>query len=953
MKKILFFILIGLLSACTNDEMFIETTEQDTCEITFDVTIPQAAVASRSFNDGTSVSINDLTLLLFDKNGILVGKQTATSVTRPFVDNGVYKGKYKVTLAQTDEKRIIHFVANYGRGSIANSGTENAILSALNVENGTDVYWQRMVLENGVYKEEGGTPSIGIVRLIRNFACIQVSDETSSDFLQGYALVNEPKQGTVAPYYRNAQGGFPSFTEKKTYAEFEEEGYYGVEPVAGGLDTSTPQNSEFTNDEKYVYERNHSGDNLDNPTFVIVKGMYDGTSYFYRVDIAKNLKYYNLLRNFRYIIQIKSVTGKGYESVSAAQTGASYNNVDVELKVEEITDGASTLKVTPTDITVVNGTTSLYIDYEYKPSEQKFSNIEPEYTSGKAITKVEKVSGRNQFLVTLKEYEDHVDGGKQTETFTIITGSGLSRKVRITLIDKFYFLEPEIAVPGGGQSYYNYSFTIPPELVESMFPLELLIRESTCSFTPAPGEQMSVELIDDPLNEGRKTWCYKRVLKWTDYSQELGTKVQCLFKPNETPIEGSKTFTVTNKLTNEYFANNAEVTLKGKTVVKNIALTDAYNGVGRSVELTFNITGIEPVTVSMENLSYQSTTSGNVSGQSGNSFVYTPSAAGTQKITLATTSANEKGAVTLTADGIMYSKVTNKRNSYISNTQLSNAYYGNGQDAVLTFTLDALPVTGKITINADCLASAESTTGKINNGRATSNSFVYVPTQTGSQKITFKTTDAQSTGNVSLQDGDLDLGSANNRRTSYVSGLSLSPSNVTFGEDKEVDITFTVAVKQNVWIKLVNLTPINGSLDEDNIMVFTPTQTGKQTVKVKTTSFAGAISVDVLVPETNFSMGKKSGNRTLGNVTVKVNSSNAPSDKTSVNILLNNKIIGKCNYRKNGSNRTLSSFTFTDVSSLTSSSNIIFQYGSGSKVHKTGAVQIETVMNGDANVTFN
>lgn len=850
MKKIVFFILIGLLSACNNDEIFIETAKQDTCEVTFDVTIPQAAVASRSFNDGTSVRIDNLTLLLFDKNGVLVAKQTATEITQPSLENSIYKGKYKVTLAQTNDKRIAHFVANYS-DNIANSGTENGILSALNVSGTTDAYWQRMELENGIYVDENRKPSIGTVRLIRNFACVSVTDETGGDFLQSYALVNEPKQGTVAPYYRNAKGGFPSFTEGKTYTDFEAEGYYGIEPVVTDLyDTSTPQSSEFTDNEKYVYERNHSGDNLHNPTFVIVKGKFEGKIYYYRVDIAKNLEYYNLLRNFRYIIQIKHVAGEGYDNAKAAKNGASYNNVDVELKVEEITDGSSTLKVTPTDKTVVNGTTSLYINYNYTPSDPSFSEIKAVFMpNGKAITDVTKASG-NQFQVTLKDYgTDGVEGGKQTETFTITTGSGLSRKVRITLIDKFYFLDPQVTAPGGGESYYKYSFTIPPELVESMFPLELLIRESTCSFTPAPGEQMSVELIDDPNNTGRQTWCYKRVLKWGDYDQLNGTRVECLFKANDEIME-EKTFTVTNKLDNEYFANNGEAKLKVATAVRDIQLADAYYGMNCPVTLTFSINQIEPVTINMENLSYVSTASGSVSGQSDNSFVYIPDASGTQNITL-------------------------------------------------------------------------------------------------------ETTDAISGGNVILWDGNLNLGSASCKRMNYVSSLALS--NASLGTDQETTITFNVDVVQKVWIKLGNLAPASGSLNANNMLEFTPAGTGRQTVKVKTTDFADAISAEVFVPETEVSMAKASGNRTL-NATVKVNSSGAPSSDRTVDILLdqNGKKIGTCTYKKSGSSRTLTAFEFTESSSLSEEeATIKFRYSGNYYVYETETVDLaDLIRDNSLTVTF-
>lgn len=658
MKKIIFFILVGLLSACCNEEIVVEqpAAEQGTCEVTFDVTIPQAVVASRSFNDGR---IDNLTLLVFDKNGVLVAKQSAGEITQPSLVEGVYKGTYKVSLAQTNEKRIIHFVANYN-SNIANTGTEIGILSALNVGNNADAYWQRMVLPNGIYNDKNENPSIGTVRLIRNFACVRVTDETGKGFVQGYALVNEPTQGTVAPYYRNATGGFPEFSAGKGYGEFEAEGYFGIEPVVENLyDTSIPD--EFTMDDKYVYERNHSGDNPDDPTFVIVKGRYGEKVYYYRVDIAKNLKTYNLLRNFRYDIRIKSVAGTGYATAEEAKNGASYNNVDVELKVEEITDGPNKLKVTPTDKTVVNGTTELLINYSYEGSGE----VTAEFTPGKAITNVEKVSD-SQFRVTLKDYgTGGVEGGKQTETFTITTGSGLSRKVRITLIDKYYFRDPSVtAVAQNGETYYRYSFTIPEEMVESMFPLELLVRESTCSFTPAPGEQMSVELIADPDNLGRQTWCYKKVLKWEEYDQLKGTTVICVFKPNG-EIEGDKTFRVTNKLDNEYFANDAEVTLEAPTVVKDVALTDAYFGKDMLATLQFHISDVEPVTITMENLSYQSTETGNVPNFSGNSFVYTPKAAGTQTITFVTTTVAQAGNVTL-------SGVKNVPNITVSHSRILN-----------------------------------------------------------------------------------------------------------------------------------------------------------------------------------------------------------------------------------------------------------------------------------------
>lgn len=583
MKKIVFIAtLIAIFTACTNDEIIPTTAvDKEACEVTFSVVIPQATVASRAFNDGTNVEINNLTLLLFDENGLLVAEQKAEEVTKELSD-GVTKRTYKVTLGQTKDKRIIHFVANYS-GSIASEGSEDEILSALKVskdENGdyTDAYWQRMVLENGIHEDKDGeSSSIGPVRLIRNFARITVADGTKKDFLRGYILVNKPDSGTVAPYFRNEKGGFAEFTPQKEYSGFVDDGYYGVEPADNTYTSETE--ADFTQDDKYVYERNHSADKVKNPTFIIIKGNYEEKEYYYRVDIAQDYKYYNLLRNFHYTLSIASVAGPGYATLGEAMSGASFNNIDVGLKVEEITDGTNTLKVTPTDVTVVNGTTELYIDYKYTSTDGD-TDVSYNLTSeGKVIKDVQKVG--SQFKVTIPSY-DGVEGGKQTETFTISAG-GLSRKVRITLINQFSLSEPEVTSPRVDE--YLYSFKLPSDMVESMFPLELLVYEKTCSFTPASGEQLAVELINDP-DTGKGTWAYKKVVKWTEYDPEVGTTVTCRFKANE-EITEDKTFSVTNKTNDTYFADKAEATLKAPPISK-LVLTNGAYGTGKTVTLTFN-----------------------------------------------------------------------------------------------------------------------------------------------------------------------------------------------------------------------------------------------------------------------------------------------------------------------------------------------------------------------------
>ena len=152
MKKIIYYfnILFTLLAtACSNEDIPVPAqieNEGETCELIFKVAIPQPSVVSRAFNDGKEIYITSLCLLLFDEDGILVGRQKAISVTDPTFQEGVYQGTYSVELAKTDEKRIIHFVANYSNdiNDFPSSGNENSVLSKLYVTNPTDAYWQRM-----------------------------------------------------------------------------------------------------------------------------------------------------------------------------------------------------------------------------------------------------------------------------------------------------------------------------------------------------------------------------------------------------------------------------------------------------------------------------------------------------------------------------------------------------------------------------------------------------------------------------------------------------------------------------------------------------------------------------------------------------------------------------------------------------------------------------------------
>ena len=809
MKKTIYYISILfalLITACSNEDISVPTqTEngEEICKLTFKITIPQPSVASRAFNDGSTIDITSLCLLMFDEDGLMVGRKLAESVTDPTLQNGVYQGTYEVELAKTDENRIIHFVANYSDDidDFPNSGNENSVLSQLNVTGTTDVYWQRMEVDGfrDTDNLKGSDEKYTIdnitetVRLIRNFVAVKMEmskelltdsetpNDTSDDvykvdqnFLQGYVLFNEAKYGTVAPYFRNEDGGFANYTRISYSDLVDNQKYIGVEPVdpaTGRYDATTPEEGDFTMSEKYTYERSYPTDELDSPTFIVMKGKYNGKDYYYRVDIAENFKNLHLLRNFRYILQITR-TCEGYTTIPDAINGSSFNHlVDINIKVEEITDGETTLKVTPTDITVVNGTENVTVEYTctYKgtgtgtgtqPTVSVSSPFTPEIDKTREFIKsISKPSGMSGTLtVTLnslfKDGASLLGNGIERQRFEVRTSNGLVREVRINLIDKIDF-NPKFVGPDGDGNY-QYQYNLPRDLPECMFPLEIYLYEETGSFTPASGEQLSVDLIPDPNNEGRQTWRYKKVMTYADYTADVDKNFIAKFKANGTL---SETATYTMHITNEY-AYDGEASLMRATIIK---IQD-----GELVWYIGDASSSQTATVTINNADvkwwYNALENFNITpALDENNFT------GNKTFTISPKSMDTEVTETLTvttADGmtdeLVLKVVKVDLEVTASLNPRTNVPLGTNESVRLTINMNK-KVT--LTIDAQRLNNASSTTGRITTN--SDGTISYTPNAIGEQTITFQTADAVRGGTVTISHEDIDDVKLNYSRSGF------------------------------------------------------------------------------------------------------------------------------------------------------------------------------------------
>ena len=552
------------LVACTAEENWDISPQQKEVQCNFTVTIPEPIAASRALNE--NVTISSLTLFVFNESGTLIAKNDAESTKKDVNNNyGHTDGEYpyKVTLSSSNgNKRIIHFVANY-TGTSSTIGTEDDIMSALKVNNPQDTYWQRIELEDGIVDKN----SIPQVALVRNFAKIEVKkSSTQNNFeILGYDVVYEASQTNVTPHLRNAEGGFapyfniPPNTDANPMAAYTyiNNVYTGTRTNAV-IDTAPELKDGIISNKSpiYVYERDHTANDLINPTSIIVSARYNETNYFYKIELAKDGRLYNILRNFHYTVHVTNIVGVGETDLREAMTGNASNNISADIKVTAVSDGMYTLSVTPTVKTIVNveNPASFNIDYSLTRDPVNSEDVMSVSFTGleqgeifNSITQPTTIGTSGTLTITPKYYSNGINGGRIMQRFTVNTNKGLSREVLIMMIDKYRFINPQFTYDESTEEYI-LTYKIPANLDESLFPLVCIVKEEGTNhqFYPSPNSNMPVSFFDD--SDGNGSFGYAKTITWDEYSNNGSNKeyaVTCNLKAN-TEITGSPKLFITN-----------------------------------------------------------------------------------------------------------------------------------------------------------------------------------------------------------------------------------------------------------------------------------------------------------------------------------------------------------------------------------------------------------------------
>ena len=365
MKK-LFYILAGvlLLSSCS-DSFFEQKEEGDEVTLKFSINTPEDQVietrALGEMSDDIQKSLN-LWLMVFDENGIFVQAAKA-EVGDNFQHDGHTDTRFTVTLNKTSATRVIHFIAYDGDendgvgaliGNLANQfGTEASMVAQqLFTTGGQAAYWQRQTVV-GITEET----TFSCVPLVRNFSKVTISKKDGLNFtIDGYAIVNNPSRGAVAPYYGAEFIDYINGRANKTYEQLSD--YPGTVPT--GTTYSVPAEADLqTSGSLYLYETPNAAGDDKGRTSLVIKGRAGNaaTSTYYKVDLIYNDAdheeygnlYYNFLRNFEFKVTIDEVIGPGYTTLAGAVNGAASNNLSASTatsSLSHISDGIQMIEVT-------------------------------------------------------------------------------------------------------------------------------------------------------------------------------------------------------------------------------------------------------------------------------------------------------------------------------------------------------------------------------------------------------------------------------------------------------------------------------------------------------------------------------------------------------------------------------------------------------------------------------
>ena len=610
MKRLAYILLSALLfTACSDDLSLLNgrrpVQEGDPVTLTVSINAPDEGVyeATRALgemNDDIQKSLN-LWVFVFDANGLFVQAAKAEVGDNTPHDRHT-DTKFTVTLNATSEQRIIHFIAydgaaDAGIGEIIENiknqfGTESSIIGQqLYTENGQAAYWQRWVVD-GIQADDETTTGVDestkfeCVPLVRNFSKVTVAVKEGLNFtIDGYALVNTPSRGTVAPY-NSASTSFVEYVDgkqNKTYEALSRD-FSGSTPT--GTAYARPAESDLKTEALYLYETPNASDEARGRTSLIVKGhVGTTTSSYYKVDLiytdeeneASGNMFYNILRNFLYKVTIDDVKGDGYATLDAAIKGAANNNLSASTattSLSRISDGQQMIEVSNIYYCFTEGGVKQVLKYQYRYYDGDDWIVDNSLVrvtasnnalfnggaSGWSVATSDDADGwrlitmdlvdptaqpqSNIFHIYASLSRINASSLSQDLKSSLTSGEMLYRDVRIDLRNRYTMLvdcPSYVAGAIGSQLYVN--LLIPQGMNEALFPMDILVEPQLKSIYPNTASDIKLPVNVGPSivpGQTASSFQYKRTISKLEYAS-LETKtingvtykvVPCHFKTN-------------------------------------------------------------------------------------------------------------------------------------------------------------------------------------------------------------------------------------------------------------------------------------------------------------------------------------------------------------------------------------------------------------------------------------
>ncbi len=716
MKKILLAISMMLsLMACVNEVITLPSETVDTdgeVVLNLSAVVPEAQIATKgTFATPTITSLN---VLMFDDKGFIVANAvalnedesewTAKNVTDDIV-------KFKVTLPKTGNSCTLHFVANADVSTVE-YGMETDVITSLATAGTKDAYWQKVNLPRLI--DEGDLTAKCPVQLIRNHAKVTLVSSVKTFKPTGYALINYPTSGTVAPY-NTTSGAFQIYNEGNKGKDFENlvaEKYTAFMParcVFTGYDNITwtalnvaNDGVKVSGDPLYTYESTYGN------TFLMVKGIFDydkdgnfeEDESYYKIDFYDpSLGNCDILRNINYQFAITNVIGPGYSTPAAAADPEvpAGNNISNSLLTQSL-------------INISDGTQRLSVEYttKYLTSDDEFTlkyMFEPNIKAETTTTNNKLAANDGPIEITAEVTDDHhskpitltVSDENNISGYSVINitpqdfpEKGQIFKKRITIkstydgttmnrvVDLFFInpysmdvaCDPKRVADAAGQPI-TVNTVIPGDLPSALFPLVFEIEAEAMSLYPNTAKS---DVTDDskimPVVSGKSiipgktknTFHYERTLTLAEYDS-LGGKPD---KTNDNTVTVPSYF-LTNKaesaskvyVYNEYFNSvyDSFVNFEAKYFT-NLAFPNGVKAtVGSPTTFNFTIASNAPqsMTVTLNGLVPASTeTKLNKVAGTENKYTYSNPGTGNKTLNLQTVKASATVSVELEADAYDY-----------------------------------------------------------------------------------------------------------------------------------------------------------------------------------------------------------------------------------------------------------------------------------------------------------